>query len=84
MWNMFEQPWALLITAGLLSIIIAILGMALPEKKKRRQWLLPLLFVILAFSLDFFVKTDLEKMRFSVDFDIVVVEDDDYIGFQGY
>jgi hypothetical protein len=27
---------------------------------------------------------DLDNMKFSVDFDIVEVPEDDYIGFQGY
>ena len=29
-------------------------------------------------------KVDLEKMKFSVDFNIVVVEEDNYVGFTGY
>jgi hypothetical protein len=27
---------------------------------------------------------DLENMKFNVSFNIVVVEEDDYVGFQGY
>jgi len=27
---------------------------------------------------------DLKKMKFTVEFNIVIVDDDDYIGFQGY
>ena len=29
-------------------------------------------------------KVDLENMKFTVEFNIVIVEDDNYIGFQGY
>ena len=30
------------------------------------------------------INTDLDRMKFTVEFDIVTVEEDRYIGFQGY
>jgi len=63
MWNIFEQPWLLLITAALVLIVLLIIRAVLPEKRHWWQWLVPVLIAAAAFGLDFLVKTDIEKIR---------------------
>ena len=77
MWNIFEQPWTLLIAAVISLIIIVIVRAFLPEKKKYWQWLLPVLLVVLAFGLDFFIKTDLEKIKTVIDTGVKAVRNED-------
>lgn len=77
MWNIFEQPWALLILAIVILIVVAIIRAVLPEKRRWWQWLLPVLFVIAAFGLDFFVKTDFEKIKTVLKTGVNAVKNED-------
>jgi hypothetical protein len=76
MWNIFEQPWTLLIAA-----IIALLGLlisrrTLAEKQTWWPWLLPPLLLAAAFALDFLVQTDLEKINAVITTAVKAVEDE--------
>ena len=59
----FEQPWPLLITAGVVLLLVVIFRSVFPQKRRWWQWLLPAVLAVAAFGLDFLVKTDLEKIN---------------------
>ncbi len=61
--NVFEQPWLLLIVAGVVFLGVAIFRDVLPRKKAWMFWLAPLLIAAVAFSLDYFIQTDKEKIE---------------------
>ena len=77
MWNIFEQPWTLILVAVAVLIVIAVVRAVLPDKKHWWQWLFPLVIVAAAFGIDFYVKTDLEKIRKLIDFGVKAVEKED-------
>lgn len=63
MYNIFQTPW-LLITAAVISLVIlTVFRLGWPEKKRLWQLLLPMLLALTALGLDFFVKTDYEKIE---------------------
>lgn len=70
----FEQPWPLLITAGLVLLLALIVRSILPEKTYTWQWLLPALLAAAAFGLDFLVETDREKINAVISIGIKAVE----------
>ena len=72
----FEQPWPMLITAGLVFLLVLILRSILPEKRHAWQWLVPALLAAAAFGLDFFVETDLEKINAVIDIAVIAVEEE--------
>jgi hypothetical protein len=74
MFNFFEQPWTLTVVAVLVLFGLFQFRNIFPEKQRWWQLLLPVFFVTSAFSLDFFVKTDLEKIREVVKTGIKAVE----------
>jgi hypothetical protein len=63
MMNVFEQPWLLLIVAGLVFLGVAMFRDALPPKRAWVFWLLPVAIAIAAFAIDFLVETDKEKIE---------------------
>ena len=63
MMNVFEQPWLLLIVAGLVFLGVAMFRDALPPKRAWVFWLLPVAIAIAAFAIDFLVQTDKEKIE---------------------
>ena len=63
MFQIFEHPWGLLITAAVVALILLIIKSAFPQKHHWWQWLAPVLIVAAAFGLDYFVRTDTEKIR---------------------
>lgn len=63
MWNIFEQPWLLVIVAAVLFITHRIWRGIKPEKMPNKYLIMPLVVLLLAFGLDFLVKTDLEKIN---------------------
>jgi hypothetical protein len=63
MYNIYEKPWLLLIVAGVAYIVVLIFRALKPEKRSWRQWMIPLAIVVMAFAIDFLVKTDLEKIN---------------------
>ena len=63
MWNIYEHPWTLLIVAFVVLLALLIFRMILPKKRRWWHWLLPLAVAAAAFAVDYFVKTDLEKIK---------------------
>ena len=63
MYNIFEKPWLLLITAVVALLIIYIIRAFKPEKIKRWHLLIPLIIAISAFAIDRFVQTDRENIN---------------------
>jgi hypothetical protein len=74
MLNIFEQPWTLTVVAVLVLFGLFQFRSIFPEKRHWWQLLLPVFLVFAAFGLDFFVKTDLEKIRAVVQTGIKAVE----------
>lgn len=62
MWNVFEQPWALLGAAVIVLLAVLTFRSVAPEKKRWWHWLLPLAVAALAVGLDELVATDREKI----------------------
>ena len=63
MFNIFQQPWVLLIVSFVLLVIVYIIRTSYPEKERWWFLLIPVFAVILAFGLDYLVKTDHEKVK---------------------
>ncbi|MGA2069851.1 MAG: hypothetical protein ABSG97_00745 [Sedimentisphaerales bacterium] len=63
MTNIFEQPWLLLIVAGVVFLGVAMFRDALPPKRAWLFWMLPIVIAIAAFAIDFLVETDKEKIE---------------------
>ena len=74
MFNFFEQPWTLLITAILVLLVMLMLRRILPAKKHWWQLALPAFLAIAAFVLDSSVKTDLEKINAVINIGAKAVE----------
>jgi hypothetical protein len=62
-YDIFEQPRTLLIIAIVVFFATSIFRWILPEKRRWWQWLIPVLFALAGFALDWLVKTDLEKIN---------------------
>jgi hypothetical protein len=77
MWNVFEQPWTLLITAAVLLLLVACIRPFVNEKYKRRLWLIPILVAVMGPALDYAVRTDREKIEDVLDAGVTAVEDED-------
>ncbi len=76
MFDIFEQPWTLLITAILVLLVMLMLRRILPEKKHWGQWLLPAFLTVAAFGFDLLVKTDTEKINAVIKTGIKAVEEE--------
>jgi hypothetical protein len=61
--NIFEQPWLLLIIAGALFLGVFAFRGLLPQRRMWLFWLLPVIIAVGGLALDFFVKTDTEKVK---------------------
>lgn len=62
MTNIYEQPWLLLIVSAVVLLVVFVVRAIFP-KKYRWLWLLPVLLAVSAFALDYFVKTDAERVK---------------------
>jgi hypothetical protein len=76
MWNIFEQPWTLLIAGVITLLVLLTARQKLAEKHIWWPWLLPIVLVAAAFALDFFVQTDLEKINAAITAVVKAVEDE--------
>ncbi|MCJ7729396.1 MAG: hypothetical protein MUO27_05925, partial [Sedimentisphaerales bacterium] len=72
----FEQPWPLLITAGVVFLLVLIFRSIFPQKRHAWQWLLPALLAAAAFGLDFLVETDREKINAVIETGVKAVEEE--------
>lgn len=79
MTNIFQTPWLLLFISLVLLMVVAVLRQSFPEKQRWWQLVLPLVLAIIALGLDYFIKTDYEKVKQAIKHarDAVVAEDAD-------
>ncbi|MBP8304706.1 MAG: hypothetical protein KBE04_11330 [Phycisphaerae bacterium] len=63
MWNVFEQPWTLLVAAVLTFPAVMTFRALYPDKERRWQLAVPFCVAGLALGLDLLVATDLEQVR---------------------
>lgn len=76
MFNVFQQPWTLLIAAVLALFILLITRDILPQKHRWRLWLIPVFFAVAAFGADFLVQTDPEKISAVITTVVKAVEEE--------
>jgi hypothetical protein len=60
--NIFETPWLLLMISAAVWMVISIVALMKGMENRRWRLLLPLAGVLVAFGVDYFVKTDYEKI----------------------
>jgi hypothetical protein len=77
MTNIFEQPWLLLIVSGVVLLAVVVFRGLFPQRHRWWFWLLPVIIVIAAFAIDFFVRTDAEKVRDVIAKAVKAVEKED-------
>ena len=77
MFNVFEQPWALLGASVVALFGVLTFRSVWPEKHRVWQWLIPLVLAVAAFGLDRLVTTDLEKIHAATKGLLAAVEDED-------
>lgn len=63
MFNFFEQPWTLLGLAIIVLPVVLMIRRIFPDNKRWWQLALPVFIAVLGFSLDYFIKTDNEKIN---------------------
>lgn len=77
MWNVFEQPWTLLVTAAILLLFVAVIRLFVNEKYKQLLWLIPILVALMGPALDLAVYTDREKIKDVLDTGVTALENED-------
>jgi len=63
MWNVFEQPWTLLVVAGIVFLAVMTFRAVCPDRQRPWQLAIPVVIALTAFALDLAVATDTEKVR---------------------
>jgi hypothetical protein len=81
MFNIFQQPWTLVVVALLTMNVLWVISALKPEKIRYWVWLAPLLIVVLAFGIDLLVKTDREKVHILIESAIKAAEQEDIEAF---
>ncbi|MBC8481208.1 MAG: hypothetical protein H8D47_00895 [Planctomycetes bacterium] len=66
MTNVTENPLLLLTIAALAIVALWLLKVFAPEKHRPYYWAIPLAITLSALALDFFIKTDLEKINLTI------------------
>lgn len=77
MYNIFQTPWPLITAAVGILVILTVFRLGWPEKKRLWQLLLPPMLALTALGLDFFVKTDYEKIEVVIQLGFKAVADED-------
>ncbi len=62
MFNIFEQPWTMLVAAVISLLIILVIRAALPDKRRFWQFLIPAAVAAAGFGMYYFVETDAEQI----------------------
>ena len=81
MWDIFEQPWTMVMVTFAVMAVIAVVGVFWPSTKRWWRWLLPLAIAIAGFGLDRFVETDREKVVAVIETAVKAVEEEDAVAF---
>ena len=74
MFDIFEQPWGLLIVAVLVLFVVLMLRRIFPRKRYWWQLMLPVFLTVAAPGLDLLVQTDLEKINAVINTAVKAVE----------
>jgi hypothetical protein len=77
MTNVFEQPWLLLTVSGVVLLGVVVFQGLLPQKRKWLFWALPVIIAAGGFALDYFVRTDAEKIRGTIAGAVKAAEKED-------
>jgi hypothetical protein len=77
MTNILEQPWLLLIASVVVLLAVAVFRGLFPQRHRWWFWLLPVIIAIAAFAIDFFVRTDVEKVKETIAKAVRAVEKED-------
>jgi hypothetical protein len=76
MFNIFEQPWTILLLAVVASLGISIYRWLFPERKRWTHLLIPLIIAAAAIALDFLVKTDRERINALLNTAMMAVQEE--------
>jgi hypothetical protein len=76
MFNIFEQPWLLLIAAVIALIAVFAVRTFMPPKRRLWLWLIPLALVLAAFAFDLLVSTDHEQIKHVISAAVQAVEEE--------
>lgn len=80
MFDFFEQPYTLVGASVLVLFGVLTFRSVLPEKRRRWQWLLPVVLAGIAFGLDAIVQTDTEQINATIRAGVTAVEARDIDG----
>ena len=75
--DIFEQPWTLVFAGFIVLIIVWIWQAVFFDKSKVWQWFIPAVIVIAGFGLDYFIKTDTEKIHGKIKTLVEAAEEED-------
>jgi hypothetical protein len=84
LFNIFQQPWTLLVAAVLVWFIIVLIRSGNPDKKRWWHFLIPVAVIAAGFALDYFVQTDRERITAVVKNVSEAVENEDCSGVEPY
>jgi hypothetical protein len=76
MFNIFQQPWTILLVAVIVSLVISIYHWLFPERKRWTHLLIPLIIAVAAIAMDFFVKTDRERITALLNTAMMAVQEE--------
>jgi uncharacterized membrane protein YoaK (UPF0700 family) len=76
MFNILEQPWTILLVAVIVSLVISVYHWLFPERKRWTHILFPLTIAVAAIALDFFVKTDRERITALLNTAMMAVQEE--------
>lgn len=67
MYDIFHTPWPIAIASVVVWLIVSMIRLTMPDKGRKWHMLIPLLMLISAFAIDYFVQTDREKLDTVID-----------------
>ena len=77
MTSIFEQPWLLLAVSAVVFLAVVVFRAVLPQKHKFWFWLFPVIIAASAFAFDYFVQTDVEKIKDTIAAIVKAAEKED-------
>ena len=72
--NIYQSPWPLLIVAIVSLVAILLFHIVMPTKKRFWHLTLPIFIALAAFAVDYFIKTDNEKINYTINKAVKAVE----------
>jgi hypothetical protein len=84
MFNIFEEPWTLLIAAAAVLLIIFIIRALKPEKRRWWQLCIPVIIAVSAFAIDFIIETDRENINSIIKYTIKAAKNQDTNVFDAF